>query len=271
MKGPDAPVGGRPVVRWLFTDRRGGVSEGPFRWLNLSAAVGDDPERVAANRRLAVARMAADGEVASVFVARQVHGRDVVVVDGAGPEGQPGPGGWRLAGTGDALVATGPGQAVAVLVADCAPILLAHREGRAVAAVHAGWRGLAGGVVEAAVEALCRAAGSGPADLEAWVGPCIRGCCYEVGPEVAAAVSRAVGPVGMEEGLPRYLRAGEGHRFWLDVAEAAREALARCGVSAGACRVDGRCTACHPDAFFSYRRDGPRSGRMAGIIALVEG
>lgn len=270
MKGADGATASRPAVRWLFTDRRGGFSEGPFRWLNLSAAVGDDPERVAANRRLAVARMAGDGEVASVCVARQVHGRDVVV-DGAGQQGEAGPGGWRLAGTGDALVATGTGQAVAVLVADCAPILLAHREGRAVAAVHAGWRGLAGGIIEAAVQALCRAAGSGPADLEAWVGPCIRGCCYEVGFEVAEAVSRAVGPVPLAEGLPSYLRAGRGHRFWLDVAEAARRALERCGVGAGACRVDGRCTACHPDVFFSYRRDGPRSGRMAGIIALVEG
>ena len=262
----------RRVIRWLFTDRQGGVSEGPFRSLNLSASVGDDPERVAANRRRAAARMGMEGEGSgTVWVARQVHGRDVLGVDGAAEQAPAGPGGWALAGTGDALVATEPGRAVAVLVADCAPILLAHKEGRAVAAVHAGWRGLAGGVIEAAVQALCRAAGSEPSDLEAWVGPCIRSCCYVVGPEVADAVNRAVGPKPLTEGLPSYLRPDRGERFRLDVAEAACRALANSGVDIGAIWVDGRCTACHPDVFFSYRRDGPRSGRMAGIIALMEG
>lgn len=262
----------RRVVRWQFTDRLGGVSEGPFRWLNLSAGVGDDPERVATNRHRAVVRMGMDGGPGAVLVARQVHGRDVVVVDRRMGQGAMGPGGWVLAGTGDALVTAETGQALAVLVADCAPILLGHKEGRAVAAVHAGWRGLASGVVDAAVQALCQAAGSSPADLEAWVGPCIRGCCYEVGPEVAEAVSRTTGPGSLAEGLPSYLRAGRGDRFWLDLAEAACQALARSGVAVnGACWVDGRCTACHPEAFFSYRRDGPRSGRMAGMIALMEG
>lgn len=263
------PGGGRRVI-WHFTDRRGGVSEGPFRWLNLSAGVGDEPDRVAQNRRLAEAALGVGPGAAPVWVAEQVHGRQVLRCE---PQraGLAGPGGWRLAGRGDALVSTVPGQAVAVLVADCAPVLLADGQDRAVAAVHAGWRGLAAGVVEAAVQALCRAAGCTPTELEAWVGPCIRGCCYEVGPEVAGAVSRALGPADLADGLPPYLRAGRGDRFWLDVAEAAREALASAGIPPARCRVDGRCTACHPQLFFSYRRDGPRSGRMAGMVAITEG
>lgn len=267
-RGPASPA---RRVAWLFTDRRGGVSQGPYRWLNLSAAVGDDPHRVADNRRRATARLGlGEAPQGGVWVASQVHGRDVLRVSSAAA-GEPGPGGWRVAGRGDALVATEPGQAVAVLVADCAPVLLADPRGRAVAAVHAGWRGLAAGVVPAAVQVLAGEAGSHPADLEAWVGPCIRGCCYEVGPEVAEALRRAVGPAPSAQGLPGYLRAGRGDRFWLDVAEAARQALLRSGLRPERLWVDGRCTACHPALFFSYRRDGARSGRMAGMIALMEG
>lgn len=257
-------------VVWHFTDRLGGASEGPFRWLNLSAGVGDDPERVAANRLAVAARMGEGGEPPQVYVARQVHGNRVLVVNGAG-DAPRGPGGWRLAGTGDALLTTEPRTAVAVLVADCAPVLLADRFGRAVAAVHAGWRGLAGGVVGAAVEAVCRAAGARPGDIQAWVGPCARSCCYEVGSEVAEAVSRGVGPARPEQGLAGYLEPAGAGRFRLDVAEACRQALVACGLPPQSCRIDGRCTVCSPQWFFSYRRDGPRSGRMAGIIALTEG
>lgn len=270
MQGSEQTSPARRVV-WLFTDRRGGVSQGPYRWLNLSAAVGDEPRHVAENRRWAAARLgpgASPGGV--VWVASQVHGREVLRV-GSESTGEPGPGGWRVAGRGDALMVTEPGQPVAVLVADCAPVLLADARGRAVAAVHAGWRGLAAGVVSAAVDALTKEAGSDPADLEAWVGPCIRGCCYEVGPEVAEALTRAVGPAPMAQGLPAYLRPGRGDRFWLDVAEATRQALLQSGLKPERLWMDGRCTACHPELFFSHRRDGVPSGRMAGMIALMEG
>lgn len=241
-------------VVWTFTNRNGGTSDGPFRSLNLSAAVGDLPERVAENRRRAAA-LAGLGPGVEVAVAVQEHGQRVIVVDEE-LEQAPVRCGWRVVGRADALVTARTNVALAVLVADCAPVLLADAARGWVAAVHAGWRGLAAGVIQEAVRALCRLSGGRPADLEARVGPCIRACCYEVGPEVARAVGRACRP--------------RGGRFVLDVAEAARGALLEAGLDGARIQVDGRCTACREDLFYSYRRDGPAGGRMAGLVARVE-
>lgn len=150
-------------------------------------------------------------------------------------------------GEGDALIVRRPALAAIVAVADCVPVLLAGRAG--VAAVHAGWRGLAAGVIAAAAERL------GPLDA-AWVGPAIGACCYEVSEEVAAAVVAA--------SAPEIRRAGRGARPHLDLARAACVQLARAG--AGAVTVLRHCTRCRADWLESHRRDGERAGRNLAMI-----
>lgn len=170
---------------------------------------------------------------------RQVHGSTVL-------EGRPGG-----CGEGDALVTTTPGLALAVVTADCVPILLASAE--RVAAIHAGWRGLIAGVIAATLAKF-----EVPQRVTAWIGPAIGACCYEVGPEVALQVvarsSQAVCSPG-----PR----GRPH---LDLALAAASELNRSGV--GEIRHLALCTACHPAVLESYRREGARAGRNRSLIRL---
>jgi polyphenol oxidase len=199
---------------------------------------------------------------ARVAVAVQVHGRDVLLVDEkvlvatcASPAGPLCP-----VGQGDALVTAIPGLVLCIRTADCVPVLLAGKGG--VAAVHAGWRGTANGVVLAALEVLCRLCGCAPADVSAAVGPAIGPCCYEVGDEVTDAIVE-------QRGVPReaFLRAGGlGHaRPHVDLKAANAWVLQTAGV--GAVDVLGLCTHCD-ERFWSYRRDGVRDGRQAGLIGL---
>jgi YfiH family protein len=229
------------VIRWdapgpytvAFTTREGGVSEGPFASLNLDTKGGDDPGRVAENRRLACDRLGLDsGRLAWNL---QRHSPTVHRAD-AGGSGRPG----------DALWTDEPGLPLLALTADCLPIAIASANGRpALAVVHAGWRGLAAGVVEAAVAAL----GGGP--TAAVVGPAIGPCCYEVGPEVSARFDADLTRDGI-----------------LDLWSAAERALRRAGV-ARVDRVD-LCTRCHEELFFSHRRQGRRRG-VQGVIGAVAG
>jgi YfiH family protein len=148
---------------------------------------------------------------------------------------------------------------LAVLTADCAPVLLADPAARVVGAVHAGWRGLAAGVVEAGVEAMA-ALGADPAATVGLVGPAVGGCCYEVGPDVREAVGAR---------YPAALASTRDGRPALDPAAGAAQALERAGV--GQLRVAGECTVDLADRHFSHRRDHGRTGRQAGLIALVPG
>ena len=176
--------------------------------------------------------------VAPLATLRQVH--SAVCVEAAGRSG--------VLGEGDALVENTPGRAVAVKTADCLPILLADARNRAVAAVHAGWRGTAAHIVEAAVAAMRDRFGTRAADLDAAIGPGIGPCCYEVGPEVAERFGR--------EGRTR-----------LDLAAENRRQLEEAGVPR--IYLAGLCTMCGPE-FHSYRRDRDAAGRMhafAGIVA----
>lgn len=224
-----------------FSTREGGISEPPFAQLNLGLSAGDDPERVQRNRELF---RAAVGWGQPVQTCHQVHGSEVHVA--------PVPSGAK----GDALLSDRPGLPIGVYVADCVPILLEDRRTGAVAAVHAGWRGTALGVVREAVQRMREAFGTEPADCVAAIGPSILACCYQVGTEVVQAL----------EGLPeagRVVRRGADLR--VDLQEANRQWLAACGL--GRVYVSGLCTACREDWFFSYRRDGARSGRMLAAIA----
>ena len=238
---PDWPAPAR--VRAFCTTRAGGCSEGPWFSLNLGERCGDDPERVRRNRARVAALLPAPPQWL-----RQVHGTDVVRHPGEpGAPGEPPP-------EADALVADCPGAVCAVLAADCLPVLFCDRAGTRVAAAHAGWRGLAAGVLQATVRAL----DTEPGELLAWLGPAIGPAVYEVGPEVAQAFA------GHENGVRR----GRGDdRGLLDLYTVARLKLAEAGVTA--VYGGGLCTFSDPARFFSFRRDGT-TGRMASVVWIEE-
>lgn len=231
----------------LMSTREGGQSTGPYASMNLGTAVGDDPERVAANR----AWFAAVCGAAPVFL-RQVHGTRVVRVGAA----DAGPG--APVQEADASLTAEPGVACTVQVADCLPVLFAAPAGRGVAAAHAGWRGLAGGVLEATVAALCELAKCRPGEIDAWLGVAIGPRAFEVGADVLEAFGVAPAPAGTIRFKP-----GEPGKWLADLTGLARDRLAGSGVERVSA-VDG-CAASDASRFFSYRRDRV-TGRMAAAV-----
>jgi hypothetical protein len=235
----DAPAGA------AFTTRRGGVSARPYDALNLSASVGDDDAAVRENRRRVAAALGIDA--GRVTMARQVHGaavRDASAVPAAGRF----TGALRGWDEADALVSDAPGAALAVLGADCLPVLVWRRDAPRVAAAHAGWRGLVAGVVEAAVAAL-----EEPARVGAAVGPGIGPCCYPVSAEVRDAFAARFGDGVLAPPA-------------VDLRAAVHAALRAAGVPASAVQDVDLCTSCEPGRFFSHRRDGAPGGRHAGLV-----
>jgi YfiH family protein len=237
-------------VTAAFTTRAGGVSGAPYASLNLALHVGDDDAAVLANRELNAAALGIDAK--RTAWCEQVHGDVVATVadDGAGRGAAAH--GDAFAGA-DGLVTAEPGLPLAVLAADCVPVLLADPRRGIVAAVHAGRRGLANAVVEVAVGTMLDL-GAVRGGIVAAVGPCIGPCCYEVGDDVAAEVNDAV---------PATRATTTGGRTALDLPAGVRAVLAREGVRA--VTTVGGCTAHQPGAYFSYRRDGG-TGRQAGIV-----
>jgi len=242
---PDWPAPAR--VRAVALTRAGGASGAPWTGLNLGDHVGDDPSAVAGNRSLVRTGLGLPAEPSWL---EQVHGTTVVEV---------GQGGARPAA--DAAWTRASGTVCAILTADCLPVLFCTREGTHVAAAHAGWRGLAGGVLEATVAWLL-ADGVRPGSLLAWLGPAIGPDSYEVGEEVRQAFLRADPAAG---GAFRASRPGHWH---LDLYGAARARLARAGVTA--VTGGGFCTYAEPERFYSHRRDGV-TGRQATLIWLEPG
>ena len=229
-----------PGGRASFSTRLGGVSEGAYESLNLGVKTGDGEERVAENRRRLCDELGLDQErVARLW---QVHGADLRVWDGP-----PGPPGWAELGRSldhaDGHLTTTPGVALSVLVADCLPVALVA-PGR-VAMLHCGWRPLAAGIVERALEAFDEP----PA---AAIGPGIGRCCYEVGTEVLDAFADL-------DGVAR--------GRMLDLRAVARRKLAAAGVE----RIEDvdLCTSCREDLFFSHRRDRGTTGRQGGLAWLT--
>jgi YfiH family protein len=231
-----------PLIRWhapgpytvAFSTRVGGTSEAPFDTLNLGRLTGDDPQRVAENRRRLCVEAGTEAE--HLRFGRQVHGAQVRRANG---QGKPGDGLWSAT----------PGEPLLVFTADCLPVALVRTDGErpAVAALHVGWRGLLGGIVRAGAAAL------GESRLSAVIGPGIGPCCYDVGEEVAGPFRSQFGPEVVKGGR-------------LDLWSAAELALRDAGVS-DVTRLD-LCTACDADRFFSHRRDEGRTGRQ-GMIAFV--
>jgi purine-nucleoside/S-methyl-5'-thioadenosine phosphorylase / adenosine deaminase len=246
---PDWPAPGG--VRALSTWRNGGVSTASYASLNLGDHVGDEAASVAENRRrLAVAAVLP----AEPIWLRQVHGTTVADLDVAN----------RGATDLDAAAGVAPadaaftrrrGRVCAILTADCLPILLAADSGGLVAAAHAGWRGLAGGVIEATVQALAVP----PTKLMAWLGPAIGPQHFEVGAEVREALLK--GDLGAEAAFTATARG----RFMADLGALAQRRLAALGV--GRIYGGGRCTYAEADRYFSHRRDG-MTGRQATLIWL---
>ncbi|MCH2169870.1 peptidoglycan editing factor PgeF [Myxococcota bacterium] len=190
---------------------------------------------------------------------RQVHG--VGIVSGRSCAGDRFP-------DGDGVVSSDPGRRVGVVTADCVPLLLATGDLRAVAAVHAGWRGLAAGVVAAGVQALCAESGSAPGDLIVAVGPHIGVCCYEVDEPVLKSLGARF-PTDLQGALRSASRPGHA---MLDLAQLVRDDLYHCGLQPT--NISGMtqgCTFCEVDRFYSYRREGPRSGRLLHFIAAGTG
>lgn len=232
-------------VRGVFTTRAGGTSMPPYAELNLAGHVGDDPRTVAANRAAAAAAIGLPME-RLVFM-EQVHGAHVALVDGPVP-GPP---------VADALVTRARGLALVVMVADCVPVLLADAEAGVVAAVHAGRKGVAAGVVPAALRAM-QACGADAARVHARLGPAVGACCYEV-PEAMQAEVAATAPGTLATG--GRTRAGTPA---LDLRAGIEAQLVAGGV--GFLAQTGGCTVDDPE-FFSHRRDAV-TGRFAGLIWL---
>jgi polyphenol oxidase len=229
-------------VRAAFTLRAGGVSAAPFDSLNLGAHVGDAADAVAENRRRVREGLNLPEEPAWL---EQVHGTRVADLEAPGETGA----------TADAVITRRAGKVCAVQIADCMPVLFAARDGSAVGVAHAGWRGLAAGVLEATVARLGVAAGG----LIAWLGPAISARHFEVGVEVRAAFLDA------DRGAAAAFTQNERGRWQCDLAALARRRLAALGVL----EVSGGtwCTYTDRARFFSFRRDG-RCGRMAALIWL---
>jgi hypothetical protein len=235
----------------LMSTREGGVSPPPFHSFNLGIAAGDDPAHVRLNRERFERALGAR----PVYL-KQVHGAAVVRLSASQP--------FDVPPEADASTTTEPGIACCVLVADCMPVLIAAPEGRAVAAAHAGWRGLSLGVVEAAARAVCESASCTPADLEVWLGPCIGAREFEVG----ADVLQAFGADPLLRDQPRFAwrpRTDGAARWRADLAGLARDRLQRLGVA----HVSGGrwCTVEDRSRFFSFRRDGI-TGRMAAAVCI---
>ena len=237
-----------------FTTRRGGVSRAPFDTLNLGGRWSDAPDAVAENRR----RLRAAARAPAICFATQVHGAGVVRADvGTAPA-------VVAATEADAVVAGGPGVVAGVAVADCVPVLIADARTGAAAAVHAGWRGAVAGVVTAALVRMAADLGTRPDDVRLAIGPSIGPCCFEVGPEVVAAVeaawpsARGAGAIVDRQPRPH-----------VDLWRLARLAAESWGVRPEAIDVAAVCTSCQRDRFFSYRRDGGKTGQMAAFITAA--
>ncbi|MFQ5799524.1 MAG: peptidoglycan editing factor PgeF [Bacteroidota bacterium] len=233
-----------PEIRFGISTRLGGVSTPPYD-LNLSFSVGDERSNVIRNRDLFFGRLRISWE--EVAIPGQCHSSSVLRADSGG--------GYDNC---DALVTNEIGVFLTVSVADCVPLFLFDPKNKAVAAVHVGWRGAAQGIVFNAVKRLEEEFSTDPGDLVAFLGPAAGVCCYEVGDEVAGLFD------------VRFLRNARNQKRILDLQSFVRHELEQEGARPRYIETSEYCTICKPELFHSYRREGKRSGRMMGIIGLVQ-
>lgn len=245
----DAPV------RAGFTTRNGGVSRAPFNSLNLGFNTEDSRHNVEGNR--STLTRAFDLQPHQLLTINQVHGTDVLVIEEPNPDLS-----HFLSVDSDAIVTNQSGTLVGVLVADCVPVLLYDRERQVAAAVHAGWRGAAAGIIGKTIAAMQVNFGTDPGKLLAAVGPGIGAHKYEVDRPVRDAFRKGTGlweSIATETGLGKWQ---------LDLSRSCRLQLEGAGLPAARIEVVQECTCCHRELFFSYRRDNGQTGRQLGFIGL---
>ncbi len=235
-----SPAGHLGPAAAAVTERTGGASPDPFRSLNLGRSTADLPERVRENERLVLEALRLKDRVARL---RLEHGARILQVE------EPG-----LQGPADAIWTGDPALHLWITVADCFPVVLAAGGVRMLG--HCGWRGVAAGLAEAMIAAVARAAGVAAPQVRAWIGPGIGPCCYSFGAEGRAHFPDSMHP---SDGGIR-----------LDLRGEIRRRLERAGLAPGHISASIACTSCEPERFFSHRRDGLPSGRMAAVCWSLE-
>jgi polyphenol oxidase len=238
-----------------FTTRHEGVSRPPYNSLNLGTNTFDSPHSVQGNRSILARACGTRAE--RLVTVTQVHGTDLLVLDSPNPDY-----GHFLRLECDGIVTSQPGVMIGVCVADCVPLLLLDPVRRVAAALHAGWKGTAGGIAGKGVEALVDIFGSRPGDILAAVGPGIGPCCYEVDAPVMEAFEK--GGAGWE----LFARESGPGKWGLDLAAANQRQLLAAGIAENNIETTPLCVSCEHDLFFSYRRDGGDTGRQMGFIML---
>ena len=235
-------------ITGLFTTRHGGVSTGPYRSFDFGGNAGDNDQDVAENMSILCT---AAPLPRPPHQTRQVHGRDILWCSGEGRFHD------REA---DALLSAETGTAVAVRTADCLPILLADPACGIIAAVHAGWRGTVANVAASAIEAMVQR-GSQPRNMLASLGPCIGPCCFSIDPDTAAKLAACT------DRAAAHVQCGTG-TCTADLAAINREQLLAAGLADERIERLSTCTACHPETFYSHRRDQGITGRHLAVVAL---
>lgn len=249
---------GTARVTAAYTTRHGGVSEPPFASLNCGYTAGDDPDAVTENRRRALAELGLPA--ADLVVGGQVHGCTAAVVTpderGRGAEGPA-----DVVPDTDGLLTDVPGLPLAVLTADCVPVFLFAPQPGVVGLLHAGWRGTLRGILDATLAVLGATWRVGAAQVHLAFGPAIGPCCYEIGPDVAeeAAGHTATGDTLRERGAGHWSLDLPGHLCAQGLAA---------GIPTTHIQPPGPCSKCGVSTYFSYRGEGPRSGRTLSVLAL---
>lgn len=244
-----------PGVRHGFLGRRGGAGAGVFAALNLSVSGGDERDIVERNRKTAWTALALPRPP---LIPVQVHGNDVVTVNAANLD--------RFMADpprADALITALKGQPLAILTADCLPVVVVDRRTPALAVVHAGWRGTVRSILWRTLLTMFEEFGTQSEDCVAAIGPSIAGPCYEVGEDVREAFVKGL-PYGRDVLTP----ASAGH-WWADLKEANRRQLLDGRIPAAQVAVSTACTHCDPERYFSARRDRPQTGRQATVAVLT--
>lgn len=240
-----------------FSTRKGGVSQAPFDSLNLSTGRGDDDACLLENYRRFCGVIGTDMNRA--VLSKQVHETTVRLCTAADVgKGLFSPRDYSA----DALITRETDLPLVVFSADCGILLLHDPVQKAIGAIHAGWRGCAGGIVEKTVQAMANTFGSHPQDIRAAIGPCIGQCCFETDSDVPAAMTAALG----NDALPYLERRGP--KWHVDLAGLNRQWLLRAGLTPALIDVCGLCTACRPDLFWSHRKMGNARGGQIAMIAL---
>lgn len=242
-----------------FSTRLGGVSQGIFSSLNLSANRGDDPGCVRENYRRFCAAIGADVE--GLVMTHQVHedtireaSRADILDDLLDPID------YRV----DGLITNQPGLCLTIYYADCIPVLLYDPVKKAIAAVHSGWRGTSLGIAPQAAAKMTALYGSNPADILAAIGPGIGPCCFETHDDVPSAMTERLGP-----GVTPYCKPLENGKFAVDLKGILRWQLTQAGLTGGHVDTLSLCTACHPELYWSHRKMGDQRGNHAAMLQLL--